>query len=64
MTGSLETVWSSTRPGSLVGLSVVLNIQQSVYMRSPVQHARDQRSGQRFSLLVTLVKLVKMTVKL
>ena len=43
VSGSLESLWSSTRPGSLMGLNVVLNTQQSVYMRSSVHHARDQR---------------------
>ena len=52
VSGSLESLWSSTRPGSLMGLNVVLNTQQSVYMRSSVHHftpeIRDHRALRLF----------------
>ena len=50
VSGSLRSVWSSSRPGSLMGLNVVLNTQLSVYMRSTVHHDREQRSGLRLSI--------------
>ena len=34
MSGTLETLWSSSLAGSLMGLNLVLNTEQSAYMKN------------------------------
>ena len=43
VSGSLETLWSSSLAGSLMGLNVVLNTEQEVYLRSGLTSSAGAR---------------------
>ena len=43
VSGSLTTLWSSSLAGSLMGLNVVLNTEQSAYMKSGLTSSAGAR---------------------
>lgn len=43
MSGSAATIWSSSLPGPIMGLQVVLNLEQSQYMRNSITKSAGAR---------------------